>query len=321
MSSLLDHPDGNPEEVIIASFSHNTSPNLVHGLVPSSRPLNDVASHACSQQVALLDTPLQSCLWLRRCQQRQRGKLFNPKVRHGNPGKGGYLPLVLNLQGHSTLIRPRQLVDVLPYLRLIVPVQESMVKLLFFLFILCHAPIGDIMASLIAPFTIAVPEEKLQRLKQKLALVDFPDETIDVEPWTQGVPLADVKRLSRHWETTFDWRAAEAKLNEFPQFTVPIEVNGFGAYSVHFVHQLSPVKNAIPLLFLHGWPGSFIEVSRILPELIKGGQDFPAFHVVAPSLIDFGFSSASKKRNFNIDQHAEAYHKLMVALGYDEYGE
>jgi len=173
--------------------------------------------------------------------------------------------------------------------------------------------------SSIVPFKIAVPDSKIRRLKQKLALTDFPDEVPDFEPWVRGPPLSDLKRLALYWENDFDWRAAEAKLNEFPQYTADIEVDGYDKYGVHFVHQPSTVKNAIPLLFVHGWPGSFIEVTKILPELVKGGEDFPAFHVVAPSLIDFGFSSASKKKSFAIDQHAEAYHKLMLALGYNEY--
>jgi len=107
--------------------------------------------------------------------------------------------------------------------------------------------------------------------------------------------LSHIRRLALYWENGFDWRAVEAKLNEFPQYTAKIEVDGYDTYDVHFVHQPSTVKAAIPLLFIHGWPGSFIEVTKILPELVKGGEDFPAFHVVAPSLIDFGFSSASKK--------------------------
>lgn len=176
------------------------------------------------------------------------------------------------------------------------------------------------MSSSIKPFTIEVPDERLRRLKQKLALTEFPAKNVDNEPWAQGAPVADIKRLVHHWENGFDWRAAEAKLNAFPQFTAPVEVDNFGTYDVHFVHQKSQVENAIPLLFIHGWPGSFIEVTRILPELVKGGTDFPAFHIVAPSLIDFGFSAPSNKKDFNIDQHVEAYHKLMLALGYDEYG-
>ncbi|KAH7136102.1 Alpha/Beta hydrolase protein [Dendryphion nanum] len=174
------------------------------------------------------------------------------------------------------------------------------------------------MAS-ITPFTIQVPEEKLQRLKQKLSLTDFPDELSDVEPWSQGPPLADIKRLTRYWETKFDWRAVETKLNQFPQFTTNIEVENFGTYNIHFIHQRSSVKTAIPLLFVHGWPGSFIEVTKILSDLVQGGEEFPAFHVVAPSLVDFGFSSASQKKGFGFDQHAEVCHKLMLALGYDEY--
>lgn len=149
--------------------------------------------------------------------------------------------------------------------------------------------------SSIKPITINVPELKLQRLKQKLALTDFPDEPSDLEPWSRGVPLSEIKRLTRYWESGFDWRAVEANLNLLPHYTATIDVDDFGSHEVHFIHQTSTVKEAIPLLFLHGWPGSFIEVTKILPELVKGGEQFPAFHVVTPSLIDFGFSGPSKK--------------------------
>jgi hypothetical protein len=150
--------------------------------------------------------------------------------------------------------------------------------------------------STITPFKIAIPEEKLVRLKQKLALTDFPGEVVDTDdPWSFGSPLADIRRLALYWETGFDWRKAETALNEFPQYIAKIEVEGFDTYDVHFIHQPSAVANAIPLLFVHGWPGSFIEVTKILPYLVKGERDFPAFHVIAPSLVDFGFSSANKK--------------------------
>jgi pimeloyl-ACP methyl ester carboxylesterase len=150
--------------------------------------------------------------------------------------------------------------------------------------------------SHIIPFKIAIPNDKIHRLKQKLALTDFPDEIVDThDPWSRGSPLADIKRLALYWEHVFDWRKTEAMLNEFPQYITKIEVNGFDKYDVHFIHQPSAVSNAIPLLFVHGWPGSFIEVTKVLPQLVQGGKDFPAFHVVAPSLLDFGFSSASKK--------------------------
>ncbi|KAL2843314.1 alpha/beta-hydrolase [Aspergillus pseudoustus] len=179
------------------------------------------------------------------------------------------------------------------------------------------------MAS-ITPFKISIPDSRLERLRQKLALTDFPEEihpdldaNKEAETWSRGAPLTEIKRLKTYW-------------SQLPQFTVEIEIEGFGSHTVHFVHQRSKVnttngvQKAVPLLFLHGWPGSFIEVSKILPMLVKsagieGDVSGPSFHVVAPSLIDFGFSGASRSREFGLGQHAEAYHKLMLALGYSEY--
>jgi pimeloyl-ACP methyl ester carboxylesterase len=168
-------------------------------------------------------------------------------------------------------------------------------------------------------YTIHVPDEQISRLKQKLALTDFPTEVTGAEPWARGPPLADIRRLVEKWGTSYDWRKAEAELNKIPQYTTKIVIDDFGTYDVHFVHSPSQVKNAIPLLFAHGWPGSFYEGLKILPLLNAGGKDFPAFHVVIPSLIDFGFSEAAGKAGFNCDQHAETCHKLMLQLGYDQY--
>ena len=150
--------------------------------------------------------------------------------------------------------------------------------------------------SFITPFRIAIPEDKIQQLKQKLAHTEFPDEILDLDdPWSRGCPLSSVKRLVRYWQEGFDWRKTEETLNAFPQFKTPIEVEGFDTYDIHFVHQQSSNSNAIPLLFLHGWPGSFIEVTKILPDLVKGDVHSPTFHIIAPSLVDFGYSSANKK--------------------------
>ena len=147
----------------------------------------------------------------------------------------------------------------------------------------------------INPYKIAVPQAKLDRLKQKLALADLPDELDDAQ-WDYGAPLADIKRLTARWHNGYDWRKAEAELNEtLPQFTVDIPVEGFETLKIHFVHQKSEVENAVPLLFAHGWPGSFDEVRKLIPDLIKGGKEYPAFHVVAPSLANFGFSEGTKK--------------------------
>ncbi len=100
------------------------------------------------------------------------------------------------------------------------------------------------------PYKISVPQEKIDSLKIKLASAEFPDE-LEAAGWDLGCPLADIKRLTKAWEQ-FDWRVAEKKLNEVPQFHTDIEVSGFGSLDIHFVHQRSGVKEAIPLLFVHG---------------------------------------------------------------------
>lgn len=103
----------------------------------------------------------------------------------------------------------------------------------------------------ITPFKIAVDEAKIHRLQQKLRLTDFPPELEDAGS-SYGAPLSDVTRLAKYWADGFDWRAQEARLNQLPQFTTDISVEGFGELNIHFVHEKSDVPGAIPLLFIHG---------------------------------------------------------------------
>ncbi|KAK6386221.1 hypothetical protein LTS17_001796 [Exophiala oligosperma] len=189
----------------------------------------------------------------------------------------------------------------------------------------------------IQPFTISVPDSELSDLKTRLSLARFPDE-IEGAEWDYGAPLADVKRLTGHWKDKYDWRAAESKLNALPQYTTEIRCDGFPeTLRIHFIHSKSSRKNAIPLLFVHGWPGSFIEATKIWKDLscpstgtstssggTAGGvsddeDDAPAFHFVAPSLPNYGFSDGVKAKGFGISQYAETCHKLMLRLGYGEY--
>ena len=100
------------------------------------------------------------------------------------------------------------------------------------------------------PFTIDVPQSKIDRLRQKLSLAEFPDQ-LEGAAWDLGCPLADIKRLATAWKQ-WDWRQAEKKLNEHPHFHTDIEVDGFGSLNIHFLHQKSEVQGAIPLLFVHG---------------------------------------------------------------------
>ncbi|KAI9464666.1 Alpha/Beta hydrolase protein [Boletus coccyginus] len=169
------------------------------------------------------------------------------------------------------------------------------------------------------PFTISVSDCKLELLRSKLELTTLPDELEDAD-WKYGVPLADIKRLVERWKSGYDWRKHEKDLNdELPMFTRDIDVDDFGALNIHYVHKKSAVTNAIPLLYCHGWPGSFLEVRKLLPLLTASSPDHPSFHVVALGLPGYGFSEAPRKQGFTIKHYAEVAHRLMLSLGYNEY--
>ncbi|KAJ7636826.1 Alpha/Beta hydrolase protein [Roridomyces roridus] len=171
------------------------------------------------------------------------------------------------------------------------------------------------------PFTISIPDAQLALLHQKLALATFPDELSDAG-WDHGVPLSDIRRLAARWSDSaqFDWRVQEAKLNaELPQFTRDIDVEGHGTLNIHYIHKRSAVEGAIPLLFLHGWPGCFLESRKVAALATQGSAEFPAFNLVALSHPGFGFSEGPKTKGFAVEKYAEVAHKLMLPLGYDEY--
>ncbi|KAI1290673.1 microsomal epoxide hydrolase [Xylaria venustula] len=171
----------------------------------------------------------------------------------------------------------------------------------------------------IRPYKIEVSDSKVKDLKTRLSLANFPDE-LDGAGWDMGAPLADVKRLAKHWEQTHDWKKAEAELNTLPQFVTEVQCDGFRPLAIHFVHIRSAVKGAIPLLFIHGWPGHFHEGVKIFKPLTEGdGVAQPAFDLVVPSLPNFGFSEGTRERGFALAQYAETLNKLMLKLGYNEY--
>lgn len=101
------------------------------------------------------------------------------------------------------------------------------------------------------PFTVSVPDHRLEKLRAKLELTEFPDE-LENAGWDYGAPLADVKRLTAYWKDGFDWKKQEADINKLPQFQIQIKVDGYEALRIHFIHQKSESSNAIPLLFVHG---------------------------------------------------------------------
>ncbi|KAI4151784.1 MAG: hypothetical protein LQ340_003308 [Diploschistes diacapsis] len=174
------------------------------------------------------------------------------------------------------------------------------------------------MASVLS-YQISIEDSQISDLKQRLSLARFPDE-LEGAGWDLGCPLSDIKRLTRYWFDEFDWRKAERELNNLPHFMTVIQCKGFDALDIHFLHRKSKVEGAIPLLFVHGWPGSFLEVTKLLKLLTDPPFGQVAFDVVAPSLPNFGFSGGIKRRGFATEQYAETLHKLMTEkLGYKQY--
>ncbi|MFB8212253.1 epoxide hydrolase family protein [Streptomyces sp. NPDC056010] len=167
------------------------------------------------------------------------------------------------------------------------------------------------------PFRINIPEADLEDLQRRLAATRWPETSPGMD-WERGVPLDYLRDLVSYWRTEFDWRAAEAKLNEFPQFRVEI-----AGTPIHFLHVRSPEPDATPMIMTHGWPGSFVEFTNVIGPLTDprahGGDPSQAFHLVIPSLPGFGFSNPVADRGWSFFRTAGAWAELMGRLGYDRY--
>jgi microsomal epoxide hydrolase len=168
------------------------------------------------------------------------------------------------------------------------------------------------------PFKVHVAAEVLADLHERLARARFPDEP-PIEPWTTGTSVEYMRELLRYWCDGFDWRAQEAKLNAFPQFTVPL-----AGIDVHFIHAPGKGPKPFPLLLSHGWPGSVFEFYKIIPMLTDparfGGDPADAFTVVAPSLPGYAFSFKPNQPRFAVEQIAEMFAQLMTdVLGYRRF--
>ncbi|RIQ22265.1 epoxide hydrolase family protein [Jiangella rhizosphaerae] len=160
----------------------------------------------------------------------------------------------------------------------------------------------------IRPFRIDIPGADLADLRERLANTRWPVEVAGTG-WERGVPRGYLKELAAYWRDGFDWRAQERALNAYPQFATTID----GA-NVHFLHVRSDGADSLPLLLLHGWPGSFVEFLDVIP-LLTG-----EFHLVIPSLPGYGFSGPLTEAGWTDGRAAAALAALMDRLGYDRYG-
>jgi pimeloyl-ACP methyl ester carboxylesterase len=172
-------------------------------------------------------------------------------------------------------------------------------------------------ASEIQPFRLEIPEEQMADLRRRIAATRWPSKEL-VPDRSQGVQLALLRELARYWETDYDWRKAEEKLNALPQFTT--EIDGL---EIHFIHVTSPHKNAMPLIMTHGWPGSVIELLEVVGPLTDptahGGDAEDAFELVLPSLPGYGFSGEPTEVGWDLGRTARAWAELMHRLGYARY--
>ncbi len=169
----------------------------------------------------------------------------------------------------------------------------------------------------IRPFRVDVPEAELSDLRRRLTATRWPDKETgsDME---QGPQLATVQKLVRYWASDYDWRRCEARLNALPQFLT--EIDGL---DIHFIHVRSKHENALPLILTHGWPGSIIELLKVIDPLTNptahGADASDAFHVVIPSMPGYAFSGKPTAQGWDAQHIARAWVQLMKRLGYTKF--
>jgi pimeloyl-ACP methyl ester carboxylesterase len=169
----------------------------------------------------------------------------------------------------------------------------------------------------IQAFTIAIAQSTLDDLHERLARTRWPDE-VEAAGWDYGTNVGYLKELVDYWQHTFDWRAQEAKLNQFTRFRA--EIDGI---HIHFVHERAKRSGGIPLILTHGWPSTFIELLplvSLLTDPAGHGIDGPGFDVVIPSLPGYGWSSRPNRLGVTTQYTAGLWHHLMHRLRYKRYG-
>jgi pimeloyl-ACP methyl ester carboxylesterase len=169
----------------------------------------------------------------------------------------------------------------------------------------------------IHPFRVNIPEEQLVDLRRRITATRWPDKET-VADQSQGAQLARIQELVRYWGKDYDWRKAEAKLNSLPQFMTNID-----GLDIHFIHVRSRHQNALSVIITHGWPGSVLELIKVIGPLTDptahGGSAEDAFDVVIPSVPGYGFSSKPSGTGWDPDRIAQTWAELMQRLGYTRY--
>lgn len=172
-------------------------------------------------------------------------------------------------------------------------------------------------AEAITPFRVDIPQREVERLYEKLLKKEQRHPTQDVVPnagHDYGLPTSWALDLVNYWTNSYSWTKAQDAMNRFRHFTTNIE-----DVDIHFIHERSKDPNAIPILLIHGWPGSFYEFAETIEPLCNGKDGEQSFNCVIPSLPGFTFSSPPPRRGWTVKDTARVFHTLMLRLGYDEY--
>ncbi|KAL9004741.1 MAG: hypothetical protein Q9188_002448 [Gyalolechia gomerana] len=174
------------------------------------------------------------------------------------------------------------------------------------------------------PFALHLDDDLLELTKKKLQLARYPEEQTDIsdDDWSQGAKVKVIKRLAEYWSDGYKWRAEEARINAaFNQFKVKVDIPDYGPQILHYAYHTSSRTNAIPLLFVQGWPGSFLEARKIIEPLTNPPDtSTQAFHVVVPSIPGFGPGDPPTKSGFGPMLTARGFTTLMVdVLGYEHF--
>jgi pimeloyl-ACP methyl ester carboxylesterase len=165
---------------------------------------------------------------------------------------------------------------------------------------------------MISNFKVYIEQKILDDLKLRIKNTRWPDE-IENSEWTYGASLSYMKELAGYWLNDFDWRKTETEINKYENFIAEIE-----GYKVHFLHIKGKGENSIPILITHGWPGSFLEMMKLIPLLTENTKR--SFDVVIPSMLGFGFSDKLTQTGCNVSLMADLWFKLMQKLGYENFG-
>jgi pimeloyl-ACP methyl ester carboxylesterase len=170
------------------------------------------------------------------------------------------------------------------------------------------------MTNDIKPFSIHIPESEIEDLKKRIAATRWTDE-ITGSGWNYGTNRAYLKELANYWQNSFNWKEQEERLNAFHNYIA--EING---HEIHFVYEKGFGKTSTPIVLLHGWPATYVQMLKIIPLLQQADENGHSFDVIVPSLIGYGFSKPATEKGMGFFKMAGLFQQLVVEkLGYEKF--